>query len=84
MSSPSLSQPEYIGLAELHQKTIVNVFWNCEVEAELRQANQVDFPFHSNADCERAMEMIDRKRASTPYSHEICSDECKKRGMYDK
>jgi len=53
------------------------------VEAELCEANQVDFPFRSNADCERAMEMID-KRASTPYSHELCSDKCKKRGMYDK
>ena len=54
------------------------------MEAELCEANQVDFPFHSNADHERAMEMIDRKRASTPYSHEVCSDECKKRGRYDK
>ena len=76
--------PNALALLSYIERLFANAFWNSEVEAELREANQVDFPFHSNADHERAMEMIDRKKASTPYSQEVCSDECKKRDMYDK
>lgn len=39
-----------------------------------------NFPFLKTSDREKAMTLIDEQRADSIYNHEICSDECKRRG----
>ena len=65
---------------ELHCKV---AFWNAEMEAELRESGNISHHFHSVRGRENLlMEKIDKERVSTTYSHSVCSDECKERGMY--
>ena len=66
--------------AELHRKVVANAFWNSELEDELREQGWIDYSFHKVGDHKKAMEKVDRQRASSVYPHHTCSVECKKRG----
>ena len=66
--------------AELHRKVVARAFWNSELEDELREQGQIEYKFESVDDNNKAMEEIDRQRASTVYPHQNCSAECRKRG----
>lgn len=70
---------------EFSDKNAAAVFWNGEIETELRVAGQLDYYglFHKNEDREIVMEEIERRRAESVYGHspQDCSDDCKKRGM---
>ena len=65
---------------ELHGKSVAEAFWTAECEAELRECSKVDHCFKRVGDRERLMDIIDKTRASTTYSHSECSEECKRRG----
>ena len=67
--------------AKLHRKVVANAFWNSEVEDELRKQEWTEYRIHKVGDREKAMEKVDRQRASTVYPHQNCSEECKKRGQ---
>ena len=49
-------------------------------ESELR-VDDIDFKFTEKSDREAFMDAVDRKRATTPYAHTNCSEECRKRGI---
>ncbi len=68
-------------LYELHRKSVAEAFWNAECEAELREANNINYKF-SGGTREHLMAEIDQKRASLTYPHSDCSEECRKRGKY--
>ena len=67
--------------AELHRKVVARAFWNSELEDELREQGQIEYRFESVDDNNKAMEEIDRHRATTVYPHQTCSAECRKRGL---
>lgn len=60
---------------------MANAFWNGELEAEIREGELKDYAFLKDGDREKAMEVIDAKRAVSIYQHTQCSEECRKRGM---
>lgn len=66
---------------ELTRKHIAEAFWNSEVESELRLHGDITFKFKERLDREKFMDAVDQKRASHPYPHTQCSEECRKRGI---
>ena len=68
------------GLHLLNRKTVAEAFWNAELEAELRQMAWIHCPFQGSKSREMHMQKIDQVRASTVYPHDICSEECRRRG----
>ena len=66
----------------LNRKTVAEAFWNAELEDELRKRGWIDRVFKESKSREKLMQEIDRVRAATVYPHDICSDECRKRGEY--
>lgn len=73
-------ETDSIGVFELHRKTVAEAFWTAEVESELRERADVGHTFTSAASREQFMDVADKQRALQPYPHDICSDECRKRG----
>lgn len=69
------------GYGALTRKHVAEAFWNNEVESEVRGDHNLTFRFTEKTDCEAFMDMVDQKRATTPYPHTNCSEECKKRGI---
>ena len=59
----------------LNRKTVAEAFWNAELEDKLCKRGWIDRLF-------KIMQEIDHVRAATVYPHDICSDECRKRGKY--
>lgn len=66
--------------AEVHRKTIANMFWNYELEDELRESGRLSVVFRKNSDREEVMQDIDNARAVTRYEHNECSNHCIQRG----
>lgn len=67
---------------ELHRKRVASAFWNLEVEAEIREQNNLVHTFDGAGARDQYMDQVDDMRARSVYPHTECSDECKKRGMY--
>ena len=67
---------------ELHRKSVAEAFWNAESESELREANKLHYKFISTSSREELMVEIDQQRASALYSHQNCTEECRKKGIY--
>ena len=65
---------------ELHCKLVAEAFWTAECEADLRESNKIDHHFKRVGDREELMDIINKERAKTTYSHLECSEECRKRG----
>uniref|UniRef100_A0A1X7TMX7 Uncharacterized protein n=1 Tax=Amphimedon queenslandica TaxID=400682 RepID=A0A1X7TMX7_AMPQE len=65
---------------ELNRKLIAEAFRNALSELELRETENIGRSFLSVSAREDLMKETDNKRASTTYPHNVCSDECKKRG----
>ena len=74
-------------LAEISRKTIAQAFWSCQLEEELRESGLLESAVFNNEEDvdnrEKWMQEIDKLRAKSVYPHPHCSDECKKRGMYN-
>lgn len=66
----------------LSRKIVSNVFFNNELESELRELEWLDYMFKESTDRERAMQKVDEYRATRIYEHEGCSEECKRRGKF--
>ena len=68
----------------LSEKSVANVFWNGQMEQELREQEALDMfkMYHHDADREAIIEHIDLLRTKTNYVHcpEDCTDDCKARG----
>ena len=69
-----------LNAAEIHRKIIAEGFWNYELEEEMREQGLDSYLFVQNSDREKAMNMIDKLRATKIYEHSNCSEECKLRG----
>ena len=67
---------------ELHRKSLAEAFWNAEIEDELREKGKLDYRFSSVESREKLMDAIDEDRTKSPYLHNDCTVECKKRGTY--
>ena len=67
---------------ELNGHTVGEVFYNGELENELRRINCTDYKFSLNSDRENCMEMVEKTRRDNIYPHDSthCTEECKKRG----
>ncbi len=63
----------------MHRKTVADTFWIAKLEEEMRQRGWIDRVFKDPSDREKLMQEIDTIRATTMYSHLVCSEECKKR-----
>ena len=61
---------------------MADAFWNAELEDELRQRGRIKSPFAVPSDRERLMQEVDKVRAVSIYSHEVCSKECQMRGEF--
>ena len=70
------------GIHLLHRKTVADAFWNAELEDELRQRGWIKSPFVVPSDRERLMQEVDKVRAVSIYSHEVCSKDCQMRGEF--
>ena len=59
---------------------MANVFWNGQMEQELREWEALDMfkMYHHDADREAIRKHFDLLRAKTNYAH--CPDDCKARG----
>jgi len=66
---------------ELGRKALAEGFWNSEIEEELRDTGQINHIFPSESARESLMDEIDKTRAEAVYSHDNCTEECKKRGI---
>lgn len=77
----SSESKEYLGLSEIHRKTIANAFWNYFVENELEDSNDTEYLFNGQQDRENYMNRVDENRVYMQGDH-TCTEECKKRGMY--
>lgn len=66
---------------ELNRKLVSECFWNGECESELREANNINYKFLSVGAREHLMAEIDKNRATSTYPHNVCCDECKRRGI---
>ena len=53
-------------------KHVAEAFWNNEVESEVRGDHNLTFRFTEKTDREAFMDMVDQKRATTPYPHTNC------------
>ncbi len=69
------------GLHLLSRKTIAEAFWNAELEDELRCRGWIDRAFACSQSREDLMREVDSVRAAEVYPHNLCSDECKRRGI---
>ena len=58
------------------------LFYNGEVEAELRRLDRLDYRFKLDSDREKCMKMIDQLRRVNNYCHfeHQCTENCRKRG----
>ena len=65
-------------------KIVAKAFWVGECENELRRLNRSDFRFHQDNDMEKALDMIDKERLQSVYTHTDCNELCKSRGTYNK
>ena len=70
------------GIHLLHRKTVADAFWNAELEDELWQRGWIKSPFVVPSDRERLMQEVDKVRAVSIYSHEVCSKDCQMRGEF--
>jgi len=55
------------------------LFYNGELELELKVMNMSDYRFKFNRDREECFEVVESIRTASVYSHE-CFPECKERG----
>ena len=67
--------------AELHRKTVANAFWSYQVEEELTEENDRTHIITGSSSHNEYMDEVDKRRATSVYSHEQCSMECQKRGL---
>ena len=56
------------------------MYFNSEVEAEMRETGRVDWMFHENADREAFLEISETERVHRPYVH-TPSTFCPEKGM---
>ena len=59
----------------LTQKHVAEAFWNAEVENEVWLVD-INVTFTHKSSRKDFIDMIDKKRASNPYPHQHCSEEC--------
>lgn len=69
-------------ILELTPRIIGEMFYNGELENELRRLGRLDYRFKLDSDREVCMHMIDELRRVNNYGHSTieCVDDCKKRG----
>ena len=67
---------------ELSPYIVGEVFYNGEIENELRRINRIDFRLKKDSDREKCMEMIEKIRQQDIYPHLTCTMECQQRGTY--
>lgn len=70
----------FILCAELTPHLAAQLFYNGEVEAELRRVGLLEYRFKLDSDREECMHMLESKRRESVYPHNGCTDDCKKRG----
>ena len=66
---------------ELTPRIVGEAFYNGEFESELRRIGRIDWRIFKDSDRESYKAMIEEMRRQSIYPHQMCTQECKQKGI---